>query len=220
MAITRTNMTSASEMVAILEGLGWFGSVEYDSGQGDIYCYIDNGGTNHKLISIPWTAGSYTVNFNFYPIAGSTEIKITESCMPPRVCWQTRNGILITTATTGRGQNDLFAIIGKTNNNKIAVAVGHGYQDGSGTGKLGTIKTCAEGENDGLINSILHFRDGVWNGYTQIAQLPIPTHPSTGTSYIKGASCFAVAPTIEPGIFTIDGVEYATNGSIALSDGE
>lgn len=216
MAIVRTNMTSASELVSILDGLGWFKSVEDD---GTIKCYVDNDGEDHLLIDIPWNTSQYTGTLYFRPVLGSTSIYLSQSCIAPRVCWQTKNGVLLVSSVPPSSSNAIFLIIGKTNNGKIAIAVGTGNSEAQSSG-LGSIRTCAEGENDGLINSPLTFRTGIWNGYTQLATFPVPTHPATGQSYIKGAYCLPVAPSITPGIITIGGVEYATNGSIALSDEE
>ena len=216
MAIVRTNMTSASELVGILDGLGWFKSVEYD---GTVKCYVDNDGEDHCLIDIPWNTASYTGTFYFYPVLGSTSISLSLSGLAPRICWKTRNGVLLVTSVPASSSSSTFSIIGKTNSGKIAFACGSGNSE-STSGGFGAVKVCADGENDGFINSYFQFRTGVWNGYTQLATLPIPTHPATGQSFIKGAYCLPIAPAIAPGIITIGGVEHATNGSIALSDEE
>ena len=130
------------------------------------------------------------------------------------LAFKTKNGALLLNSISGGNSGYiLHMIIGKTNNGEVAVAIGLGAT-------VSSLTTCAYNEIGQDIGTTYQFRGSTiyWNDTSQIITAPIPTHPSTGTSCINGASTIIIGPQISPGIVNIGGIDYATDGILCLDD--
>lgn len=134
--------------------------------------------------------------------------------------YKTKNGILMSTESEYVGSGyGWAAILGKTNNGAIAVAM----NVTKGSDNYGRVHTCAYGEeNKGLESFVFRMSAAHPTGKSSVSQIepcPIPTAPANGTGYIKGAVCLPLAPwDYYFGEVDIGGIRYVTNGYIALSD--
>lgn len=215
--IERYDNITFNDLKGLVDGLGWFAASEIDAG--DYRWYADE--EKHKIamrISSSQLIFSSTGNVNdtaryIYGSFGSNDY--------PRYAFKTKNGLLLskTSSYAYSGWNPWAGIIGKTNNGDIAVAINIGNTDSD----IGRISTSAYGETaKGLESLSLRYSYDYplqREQTCQITGMPIPTCPSNGTSYIKGALALVVAPwSYYWGEVDINGVRYVTNGYLALSD--
>lgn len=205
MAIEQIDITSKEDLITVLQGLGYFDTIENNASTNQIECSI---GSN-VVLKIPSSTGT-SASFEF--IASNGASFSTTSKKMPTLVYKTRNGILATLGTNTTVSNYVGLILGKTNSNVVAACC---CNAGTGTG---VCKVGAVGETSPDISEQLYAAYGNWSTSPQITSIPIPTHPSNGVSYIKGAKAVICGPRLSTGITTINGVEYATNGYIMLSD--
>lgn len=228
MAIEKYFLNTDDDVVTLLNDLGWFNNVVKGNG------YIEASGTvdSHdrtilRLSSPTATSGNTT---EFYTLgqgyAGGRTISMGGSSASankqPKYCYKTKNGLLLTHDT-----NSCYAqvLIGKTNNGKIAVVmstIADRYsQCKFYTGAIGE-NFSGIGSDEGIIQIGNVPSDGSgrirWTGSPQITASPIPTLPSNGTSYIKGALMLVTTNIRDLGIVEIDGIKYATTGDLCLND--
>lgn len=223
MAIERFTTNNSRQNIAnVIDSLGWFDAVLIENGR--INCYI---GDDYYLSLILSSSSS----FQFYPFgfkrcneAGGAARTINEDAayLSAFYGYKTKNGLFFMSDINPSSNRYYNAwIIAKTNNNKIAVVFpAHCRLD-----TCGYFQSCAVEEpnlNDGYpavgFKSMDVIGQGAWPHVSQIATAPIPTRPTSGTSYIKGALGFVMAPFAQAGIVEINGIKYATNGVLALND--
>lgn len=215
--IERYDNITFNDLKDLIDGLGWFAASEIDA---DI---------------LKWYADEekqkYVMRIDSAELKFSSAGRVSDSARYiyghygnngyPMYAFKTKNGLLLSNTTSYVPSNwaPWAGIIGKTNNGDIAAAINIGA-DGP---YIGRISTSAYGETVKGLES-LSFRYGYdyplqREQTCQITGMPIPTCPSNGTSYIKGALALVVAPwSYYWGEVDINGVRYVTNGYLALSD--
>lgn len=223
MAIEQYTLATVNDLKNLVESLGWFDTVAIESERGvAVNCTVD-GITVLKLAG-PITNSKYDKN-EFYTgtrtILQSTPVIGNQALV---YAYKTKNGLLLThTASICEAQ----VLLGKTNNGDIAVCMSIAASDSSGF----KFWAAAVGETDQYIgtgsrqitignstsSSSEHPRN-VWAGSPQITACQIPTCPSSGTSYIKGARMLVTTTINSLGTVEIDGIQYATTGDLCLND--
>ena len=211
MAIQTIAIDTKEELISVLEDLDYFDMVENNASTNQIECSIGS----DVVLKIP-SSTSTAVSLEFFTTSESRTVS-TGSLTLPRIVYRTRNGIMAVKGLEGSSSTNsgnYALIIGKTNNGAIACAF---------TGKGGTtgkydVKPGAVGEWSSDITSTIKAMQSEWSTSPQITSIPIPTHPSNGVSYIKGAKAVMCGPLLNTGIVTINNVEHATYGVIMLSD--
>lgn len=213
MAIQAFTIADMDELVSVVASLGWFASVTNESGT-----LTAKDADSKTLLEISFGTGGHVY---FYPRGKEDYSSLKVDCTMGGTFsagYKTRNGLLLLysmAAPTNTAYS--YLLIGKTNNGKIAVC----GQSSAGTANINRIKTGAGGETSGNLNSDLYLGtigSALWSDTSQVVPAPIPTHPLNGTSYIVCAKLLLVFPSMIGQIVEIDGVQYATNGKVALSD--
>lgn len=218
MAIERYGPLSLAELKDLIDGLGWFAaSAEPES---NTYIWYMDEEKQIPVLSLSPSSIMFSSTGNFNNSSAYISVSLN-SYNFPKYAFKTNNGLLLSSTTfyASSSWTPWAGIIGKTNNGAVAVAL----NSGSSGNDVGKISTSAYGESlKGL--EILTFRNGFQyptqrNQTCQITGMPIPTCPSNGTSYIKGALALVVAPwDYYWGEVDINGTRYATNGYLALND--
>ena len=221
MAIERFTITSTQDIVGLVDSLGWFDNVELSEG-------ICKGWITD--ISDFVFAAEFDRTFAFYT-KGKTLSTANEnlglwnaSTCRVHYAYKTKNGILFfgVPAPTSNENNYYSCLIGKTQNGTIAF-VGATNSAASATAFRSAAVNDTFRSEDGypgfqLKGAYGSYNTGLIPKSTQINSVPIPTFPDSGTSHIKGALGFVVAPFTQAGIVEIDGIKYDTNGALALND--
>lgn len=225
MAIEKFTLNSAQDVANVLTGLGWFTEVRVEDTT--VHGIIDN--VPYVGINVGITGGtsaSGTPGVYFYTkgsSAGSITVAQAHNNALHRFAIRTKNGVIFAShSSVGISQSYYFAwMLAKTTNEKLAAVI-------PGTNNFGTYGeryfTAAADETSQNANTgtILLAKPGTslgcWDDSPQIVGYPIPTHPLSGTSYIKNGMGFALCPNVSIGKMTINGTDYATNGVFALSD--
>lgn len=217
MAIEQHTFTDANDLKDLVESLDWFDTVSINSGY--IVGSINNVDT---LFLCTPTTGQASAN-KFY--TGTRWVQMganTSSNYTLIYGIKTKNGLLLThSASNCQAQ----VLLGKTNNGSIAVCMSQSADQYSKT----QFYSAAVGESDpaiGGVGRLLTIGNAVsntaeryrWVGTSQITSCPIPTCPTNGISYIKGAKMLITTALDSLGIVEIDGVKYATTGDLALND--
>lgn len=226
MAIEKYTNTSLQDTANLIDSLGWFDTVEIDGANQAISCYLDG---DYYLRLRPGQGDSvsfYPLGYNNRGVSGGQVRSINGNANSffMTYCYKTKNGLLFMSLMYPSSNESYYSsfLLAKTNAGKIAVA----FQDSCAMSYSGNIQTYAVDEPVVDVGSwpIIRFRrlweydSGGWPSTPQLVSAPIPTHPSSGTSYIKGALGFILAPFNQAGIVEIDGIKYATNGVLALND--
>jgi hypothetical protein len=215
--IERYDNITFNDLKDLIDGLGWFAASEIDAGT--FIWYADE------------EKQKYVMRIDSAELRFSSTGNVNDSARYiygrydkngyPRYAFKTKNGLLLSNTTSYANSNwtPWAGIIGKTNNGDIAVAI----NVGNDMTNIGKIATSAYGETAKGLES-LSFRASYnyplqREQTCQITGMPIPTCPSNGTSYIKGALALVVAPwSYYCGEVDINGVRYVTNGYLALND--
>lgn len=215
MAIEQYTFASARDLKDLVESLGWFDTVR-TTGDYVIGC-LNNVDT---LLLCEPTGSSPN---KFYTGTRLIETGANVSGNYTLIYgFKTKNGLLLTHTTS---DCQAQVLLGKTNNGSIAVCMSQSADQYSRT----QFYSAAVGESDpaiGSVNRLLTIGNAAsntgaryrWVGTSQITSCPIPTCPTNGTSYIKGAKMFITTTLGSMGIVEIDGVKYATTGDLALND--
>lgn len=128
--------------------------------------------------------------------------------------YKSRNGILLSYTQSAP---QAWVYFGLTNNDKKCFMMGNGN----------AALSVRIGAFDEISNSLyLPFSQTstgaptAWSDSTQIVTTAIPTHPTSGISYVKGALLILTAPFQNSGWqkIRIGNTVYVTNGYVALSD--
>lgn len=215
--IERYDNITFNDLKDLIDGLGWFAASEIDAGT--FKWYADEEKQKYVMridsseLKFSSTGGVSDSARSIYGNYGKDGY--------PRYAFKTKNGLLLsnTTSYAPNSWAPWAGIIGKTNSGAIAVAI----NAGAASNDIANISTSAYGETAKGLES-LSFRRGCnyplqREQTCQITGVPIPTCPSNGTSYIKGALALVVAPwSYYWGEVDINGVRYVTNGYLALSD--
>lgn len=217
MAIEQYTFTDANDLKDLVESLDWFDTVSIDG----VYVVgslnnvdtlflcaptVEQGSSNKFYTGTRWVEMNASSSVNYTLVYG----------------FKTKNGLLLTHGTSNCQSQ---VLLGKTNNGNIAVCMSQSADQYSKT----QFYSAAVGENDpsiGSVGRLLTIGNAVsntaeryrWVGTSQITSCPIPTCPTNGTSYIKGAKMFITTTLDSLGIVEIDGVKYATTGDLALND--
>ena len=227
MAIERFNLTSDQDLFNLIYSLEWFDNLEW-AGL-DIRCYI---GDDYYIVIHAYTGSSTsgTPGMWFYPLgygkrgatgAQSRQPNLNMSRFYTRYAFKTKNGLLIMSdliGTPGVAYNAFM--ICKTNAGEIAVVMPYNLSsDYSEYIAMAVGETCRETYQVFRL-SPQNPQSTFFKSYEtkQLVSVPIPTFPNSGTSYVKGALGFILAPFNQAGIVEIDGIKYATNGVLALND--
>lgn len=211
MAIQTIAIDTKEDLISVLQDLDYFDTVENNASTNQIECSV---GSN-VVLKIP-SSTSTAVSVEFFTTAEEKTFTVGTLTLP-RIVYRTRNGIFAVKGLEGSSSSNTgnyALIIGKTNSGAIACAC---TGRGGTTGKY-DVKSGAVGEWSSDITSAIKSMQSEWSSSPQITSIPIPTHPSTGVSYIKGAKAVMCGPLLSTGIVTIDNVEHATYGVIMLSD--
>jgi hypothetical protein len=209
MAITGVSFNSTDDIKDFLADTGFFREIS-SNGNGT-YCKID---ADEPTLSIPWSTSS-SDQLLFRPNPNNWRVQVAINVWGPRFGYKTQNGVLLMTDNTQSGTSGflMHCLIGQTNNGKVAVAMGSGQFPTS-------IKAVAYNEYGQNIDAEFSIGGTRWNDSPQFITAPIPTHPLTGTSYIKGSITLNVGPTVGVGVININGIDYITNGCFGISDEE
>lgn len=215
MAIQAFTIADMAELVSAVASLGWFASVTNESGT-----LTAKDADSKTLLEITFGTGGHLY---FYPRGKEDYPSTKTDCTMGSsftAGYKTRNGLLLLYSTDAPSNTAYsYLLIGKTNNGKIAVC----GQASAGQSNNNQVKTCAAGETSAYINTQLSIGatyTQVFTDTSQVVPVPIPTHPINGTSYIVGAKLLLVFPSLDGQIVEVDGVQYATNGRVLLSDEE
>lgn len=217
MAVERYDNLTLDDLKALIDGLGWFAASDVETGT---YTWYADEQKQKSVLRIT----SSQIRFSSTGNVDAAFISANFGGMgAPMYALKTVNGLLLSN-TTFYAQSQWFpwaGILGKTNNGAIAAAINSEFS----ANDVGKISTSAYGETVKGLETLV-FRGGYQypaqrQQTCQITCIPIPTCPSNGTSYIKGASALVVAPwDYYWGEVDINGVRYSTNGYLALSDDE
>lgn len=219
MAIEQYTFASARDLKDLVESLGWFDTVSIDGSYNYVIGSINNVDT--LFLSVP-TSGQASAN-KFYTGTRWVQMNASTSSNYTLIYgFKTKNGLLLTHSTSNCQAQ---VLLGKTNNGSIAVCMSQSADQYSKT----QFYSAAVGESDPAIGSVgrlLTIGNAVsisaeryrWVGTSQITSCPIPTCPTNGISYIKGAKMLITTTLDSLGIVEIDGVKYATTGDLALND--
>ena len=211
MSIQTIAIDTKENLISVLEDLDYFDTVENNASTNQIECSVGS----DVVLKIP-SSTSTSASVEFFSTAEDKTFSISAVTLP-RIVYRTRNGIMAVKGLEGSSSSNsgnYALIVGKTNNGAIACTC---------TGKGGTtgkydVKSGAVGEWSSDITSVIKAMQSEWSSSPQITSIPIPTHPSTGVSYIKGAKAVMCGPLLNVGTVTINNVEYATYGIVMLSD--
>lgn len=209
MAITGVSFNSPADVKTFLMDTGFFREINTD-GNG-AYCRIDE---YNVALTIPWST-STSGTLKFCPDPNNYQTQASLNVWGPRFGYKTQNGVLLMTDNTLFENSGylMHCLIGRTNNGEVAVAMAGGKYPTS-------IKSAAFNESGQNINTGFSIGGTRWDDSPQFITAPIPTHPLTGTSYIKGSITLNVGPTVGVGVININGIDYITNGSFGISDEE
>lgn len=209
MAIQTIAIDTKEDLISVLEDLDYFDTVENNASTNQIECSVGS----DVVLKIP-SSTSTAASVEFFTTAEEKTFTVGTLTLP-RFVYKTRNGIMAVKSQGASATSGNYGlIIGKTNSGTIACAC---TGKGATTGKY-DIKSGAIGEWSDDITSAIKTMQSEWSSSPQISSIPIPTHPSTGVSYIKGAKAVMCGPLLNVGIVTINGVEHATYGIVMLSD--
>ena len=209
MSIQTIAIDTKENLISVLEDLDYFDTVENNASTNQIECSVGS----DVVLKIP-SSTSTSASVEFFTTAEEKTFTVGALTLP-RFVYKTQNGIMaVKSQGTASTSGNYSLIIGKTNSGSIACAC---------TGKGGTqgkwdVKSGAVGEWSDDITSAIKALSSEWATSPQITAIPIPTHPSTGVSYIKGTKAVMCGPLLNIGIVTINGVEHATYGIVMLSD--
>lgn len=221
MAIERYMLATTNDLKDLIEGLGWFDNVTvgYDIFDGVLVCTLGNVVPFQALnVAGPTGDVSYTYANQFN--TGTRTFYMGGAAQNKRIkyAFKTKNGLLLTNNETEcRSQ----VLIGKTDAGSIACCMS------CSTDTMYKFYTAAVGEIDeyiGTDNRTLGIGIGGgssryrWTGSPQITACQIPTCPSSGASYIKGALLLVTTNMDSLGIIEINGIQYVTTGDICLND--
>ena len=228
MAIEKYFLNTDDDVVTLLNDLGWFNNVVKGNGYIEASGTVDSQDRTILRLCSP-TATSVEATTAFYTLGigydGGRTISMGASASSnkaPKYCYKTKNGLLLTHDTSACYAQ---VLIGKTNNGKIAVVMSTMADKYSQckfyTGAIGE-NYSGIGNDNGVIQignvpseSYSRIR---WAGSPQITACPIPTLPSNGTSYIKGALMLVTTNIRDLGTVEIGGIKYATTGDLCLND--
>lgn len=219
MAIERYTDMEMSDLKDLIDSLGWFGASELTDSNQTLKVYADAEKTK-QLIEILSSSNRFyfshdgdmeTSGHYFYGSFSNPGLKYA---------FKTRNGVLLTHTPGITGSTPWAAIIGKTNNGDIACAVTESTSEGPGVIHSGAYGESAVGLKGFSFRCGTNYPDNA-EITSQVTGAPIPTCPSSGTSYIKGAMCLLSSPwRFYFGEAEISGARYATNGYLALNDAD
>lgn len=186
--------------------LAWFDSVTTPS-VGVISCFIEGVeymrfGSSYIMFS---PTGQISMSGKYFSSSGKNAYQYG---------YKSKNGVLLTYT---QNAPQAWVFFGKTNNGAKCFAMGNGNAALS-------VNVAAFGEESTSLSekfcSTATSRPPEWGDSVQVVTSVIPTHPSSGVSYINGALLILTAP------FQYDGWQkvrigettYMTNGYVALSD--
>lgn len=217
MAIERYGPLSLAELKDLIDGLGWFAASDESTG---VYAWYADEEKQKCVLRIEFSATNPLVKFshNGSMTQQNTDyIQGTITGGSSFYVYKTKNGLLISTQTQYMETYwyQWSAMIGKTDSGAVAMVM----QTTTSTPNI--VNTSAYGESIvGAFNYSLRYNaSNNFPAVSQIVTVPIPTAPSSGTSYIKNALGLILAPWhYYWGEIDIGGVRYATNGYLALND--
>lgn len=235
MAIEQVVFSKAADIRDLIMSTLWFDSVLSQTNLYTFKTLKPSGTSGAKLVINIHTKNSsssetsnYGVNANgitFYTTWSddvTRTLQVTATNLSHQYAYKTKNGILFFSHYNPTQTDDTYFcwLLARTNDGRLAVAI----QEPGGTGYR--VQTAADGEQSPYIesnaylsySSVSNAAMGKWEDTPQIVMAPIPTHPAIGQSYIKGAAGFILSPFTGAGVVEIDGVKWATNGTIALND--
>lgn len=214
MAIERIHMTTVDDIKSLLESLNYFNDVQIDSNY--VKCFID--GIDGEIMAI--NMGSVLCYLNGKGHSSTYEQFGMNSGVTIGWAYKTKNGVIFFSRPAPENDSSYYSfLIGKTNDDKIAFCVQNGTSPSITTYRSGAVGEHYIGHTGYSLKS--NSNNGLY-GYveqsSQIIHIPLITFPTNGESFIENALGLVVAPFRSAGIVTIDGVQYATNGSLALND--
>lgn len=227
MAIEKIVLDSAQDMADVINSLGWFDSVTVSDTT--VRCTkdsIDHLIVNVGIVSGTSATGSPGVTFHTkgYQQTGNRTIAHTYGNTLHHFALKTKNGIIFAShSTTSIYVNYFCWMLAKTTNGKIAAVIpgpGGEYSTYGERYLTAAIDETSVNIPSGYISLTKqgYTDSGNWDDSSQIVGVPIPTHPTSGTSCIKNGMGFILCPNVDFGKLVINGIEYATNGIFALSD--
>ena len=214
MAITKSVITSGSEMKAFLEASGFFGSVTID-GLTNISCYDED---SNKVFG----TSNYGANWEAY--ADTNNYKRISNLGWSCTGYSTSKGILL----IPDGDNKLPCIISKTNNGAYCTLL-----PGTGIAYVNTNNVCTTDVQFAVgWGDVSPFYENVYSGVAaspgtkaglvvsnQTILCPIPTRGGYGEpSYFADAYFMPVSQYRTEGVIDINGVKYVTDGIACLRD--
>ena len=218
MAIEKYIGVTHSQLKELIDSLGWFAASEDDTENSKVLYYADAEKT--KPVLVHTYNGDSPILYFSHNGTGSTDSNhyLSSPLYSDNLyVFKTRNGLLLSSQTAYASSYwyQYAVLLGKTNNGDVCVFMqtNQGYPN--------TGYTSAYGEAM-RFSSPFQFRYSAATDFSytsQIVTCPIPTAPSSGTSYIKNALALMVAPwNYYWGEVDIGGVRYVTNGYLAISD--
>lgn len=217
MAIERINGLTLAGLKDLIDSLGYFAASDESSGTYTFYADAEKQKPVLQYTSSYFRFSS-TGNVNG---AGTPYIGASYT-VAPKYAMKTRNGLLLSNVVeyASSSWTPWMGIIGKSNNGAVAAAFS---RQGSQSDFV-YMNSSAYGEQTVTGVGYLTFRSQYnkptnANLTSQVAGCQIPTCPDAGTSYIKGALGLVLAPwNYYWGKVIIGGINYASNGFIALND--
>lgn len=213
MAIERFVLADVAELKAMIDGLNYFAASDTD-GSENIIWYMDEE-MEKPVLKINSSGLSWWFSHDGNMGDSNHYIYNTTGAFPNNV-YRTKNGLLFSSETQYYSSywNQYALLLGKTNNDAVAVALQYQYNTPY------RVSIAAYGDaTKGITDFALRYSTHGYSECPQIVDAPLPTCPASGVSYIKGARGLIVAPwDYYWGEAEIGGVRYATNGYLALSD--
>ena len=186
--------------------LGWFDNVTTPS-VGEIACFINNAEYMHfysSLVSFAPT-GEMNMQGKYFSSTGKNVYSYG---------YKSRNGILL---SFNQSAPQAWVYFGLTDDNKKA------FMKGTGNSALSVNVAAIGEESSSLAKKFCSNSTAMpeaWSDATQIVTSAIPTHPASGTRFVKNAILILSAPFQNDGWqkIRIGDTVYITNGYVALSD--
>ena len=226
MAIEQYTLATTNDLKNLVESLGWFDNVAINiSSSGEVLGQLDSY-PDVNIVKFAGPTGGMSANSTAFNTGTRT---ITMGCSASTdlrliYAFKTKNGLLLTDDSVNCYSQ---VLLGKTNNGDIACCMSTHASEAStydfwaaAVGEtdqyIGTSnRTIRIGVRNSAASTASRFR---WTGTPQITACQIPTCPSSGTSYIKGALMLVTTNMNSLGTVEINGVQYATTGDLCLSD--
>ena len=226
MAIEKIVLGSAQDVADVIDSLAWFDSVTVSGTT--VTCAKDS--IDHLIVNVGIVSGTSatgTPGVTFHTKGngetGNRTMQQGHNSALHHFAAKTKNGIIFASHSTVTDSTNYFCwMLAKTTNGKIAAVIpgANNYSSNGERYLTAAIDETSANIPSGFISLSKQGSTtyGNWNDSSQIVGVPIPTHATSGTSYIKNGTGFILCPNVDFGKRIINGTEYATNGIFALSD--